>query len=160
MSQTIRLTSPAFEEGQPIPQKFAVAGENRSPPLQWGDVPAGTKELALIVDDPDAPTAEPWVHWVIYGLTADLRELPEGVPTDVELKAPVTARQGHNSWSEKSTGYKGPQPPSGKHRYFFKLYALDQPLDLKPGAGKKELLTAMRGHILGEGQLMGTFAAR
>jgi Raf kinase inhibitor-like YbhB/YbcL family protein len=160
MPKKIRITSPAFAEGQAIPKKFAVAGENRSPPLVWDDPPAGTKELALIVDDPDAPTDEPWVHWVIFKLPADLRELPEAMPTDTEIRSPAGARQGHNSWGKAVTGYKGPQPPSGTHRYYFKLYALDRPIDLPVGASKKDLLAAMQGHVLAQGELMGTFSAQ
>ncbi len=159
MPKTIRLTSPAFAEGQMIPKRHAVAGEDLSPQLEWSNVPSGTKELALIVDDPDAPVAEPWVHWVIYKLPADATGLPEGVATKLDLDSPVKARQGHNTWGEKFIGYKGPEPPSGTHRYYFKLYALDAPLDLKAGASKKELLAAMKGHVLAEGELMGKFSA-
>jgi Raf kinase inhibitor-like YbhB/YbcL family protein len=160
MPNTIRLTSPAFAQGQPIPKKHAVAGEDVSPPLQWDNVPAGAKELALIVDDPDAPTAEPWVHWVIFKIPPETRELPEGVPTDTQLTTPVQARQGHNTWGDAFIGYKGPEPPSGTHRYYFKLYALDQALELKAGADKKELLAAMQGHILAQGELMGTLRSQ
>ncbi|NIP84815.1 MAG: YbhB/YbcL family Raf kinase inhibitor-like protein [Planctomycetales bacterium] len=155
----ITITSPAFEDGQPIPQKYTGDGQDRSPPLSWSHLPAGTKQLALICDDPDAPRAEPWVHWVIYQLPAKLDSLPEGVPQRERLEEPAGALQGANSWpSGQTIGYRGPAPPAGKpHRYYFKLYALDTQLDLKPGLGKEDLLRAMEGHILGEGQLMGTY---
>jgi len=157
---TVEITSTAFDEGQPIPQKFTGEGEDVSPLLAWGNLPEGTKELALICDDPDAPREEPWVHWVIYKIPADAGGLPEGVAKDAELQEPPGALQGQNSWPDgQMVGYRGPMPPEGHgpHRYFFKLYALDGPLDVKPGATKEELLQAMEGHVLGQGQTMGTY---
>jgi Raf kinase inhibitor-like YbhB/YbcL family protein len=149
----MQLTSPAFIEGQPIPAKYTCDGTDVSPSLQWNEAPAGTKSFALICDDPDAPIGI-WVHWVIYGLHVAMRELPEMVaPTEV---LPNGAKQGLNDF--RRVGYGGPcPPPGGPHRYFFKLYALDTELPLKPRATKRDLLLAMSGHILAEAQLMGTY---
>jgi Raf kinase inhibitor-like YbhB/YbcL family protein len=156
---TITITSTAFDTGQPIPKEYTGDGEDRSPPLNWSGVPAGSKQLALICDDPDAPRAEPWVHWVIYNLPARLDSLPEGIGPVERLEDPAGAMQGANSWTSGQTiGYRGPAPPPGKpHRYYFTLYALDTKLDLEPGLSKENLLEAMKGHILAEGQLMGTY---
>ena len=151
---TMKLASPAFGEGEPIPKKYSGNGENKSPPLKWSEVPQGVKSFALIADDPDAPM-KTWVHWVIWNIPADARELPEGVPTDPAL--PDGAKQGKND--SGGVGHSGPAPPAGKpHRYFFKLYALDTTLDLKEGtATKQDLEPAMKGHVVGHGQLIGTF---
>jgi hypothetical protein len=152
-AMTIQVSSPAFTDSQPIPQKYAHDNQNVSPALQWSSVPAAAKSLALICDDPDAPVGT-WVHWVIYGLPPTLTNLPTGLPTSPEL--PDGSRQGMNDY--KQIGYGGPQPPPGKpHRYFFKLYALDIIPDLKAGATKADLLKAMEGHIIAQGQLMGTY---
>jgi Raf kinase inhibitor-like YbhB/YbcL family protein len=149
----MQLTSPAFSEGSAIPAKHTCDGTNLSPALKWSGVPAGTKSLALIADDPDAP-AGTWVHWVLYDLPGGTAELAEGQPKSQYL--PGGAKQGLNSF--KKLGYDGPCPPPGKpHRYFFKLYALDSVLDLKPGASKKDVEHAMEKHILAQGQLMGTY---
>jgi Raf kinase inhibitor-like YbhB/YbcL family protein len=151
MSMT--LNSPAFQPGQPIPQKYACQGEDISPPLRWGNVPAGTQSLALICDDPDAPVGT-WVHWVIYGIPASMAELPEKVPATETL--PSGAKQGMNDF--RRVGYGGPcPPPGGPHRYFFKLYALGTELSLKLRATKQDLLRAMQGHILAQAELMGTY---
>jgi Raf kinase inhibitor-like YbhB/YbcL family protein len=153
---TIELTSSAFSQGQPIPKKYTGEGADVSPPLSWSNLPVGAKELALICDDPDAPRAEPWVHWVIYKIPASVKGLPEGVPHAAKLKEPAGALQGENSFP--STGYGGPMPPPGKpHRYYFKLYALDAPLQAEPGLEKDALLDKMKGHILAQGELMGTY---
>jgi len=150
---TIRVISSAFAEGQPIPAKYTCDGEDSSPPLNWSNIPQGTKSLALICDDPDAPVGT-WVHWVLYDLPATVAELPERVPTTETLSN--GAKQGINDF--KRIGYGGPCPPRvGPHRYFFKLYALNAELQLKTKATKKELVRAMEGHILAEGQLMGTY---
>lgn len=152
---TIQLTSSAFAEGQPIPAKHTCDGAGISPPLKWSNVPTGAKSLALICDDPDAP-AGVWVHWVLYDLQPTVTELPEGVPTTETI--PDGAKQGVNDF--KHIGYGGPCPPRGDpHRYFFKLYALDAELQFKAKATKKELVRAMEGHVLaeGQGQLMGTY---
>jgi Raf kinase inhibitor-like YbhB/YbcL family protein len=146
------LTSTAFAHNQPIPRKYTCDDENISPPLAWGEPPAGTKSFALIMDDPDAP-AGIWVHWVIFNIPASVRSLGEGIPTDTSLSD--GSRQGNNSANR--CGYRGPCPPEGTHRYFFKLYALDRTLDLPEGTDKKMLLDAMRGHTLGEATLMGTY---
>jgi Raf kinase inhibitor-like YbhB/YbcL family protein len=132
-----------------------------SPPLNWSDLPAGTKELALICEDPDAPTSEPWVHWVIYKIPADLTGLPEGIDKAPRLKNPPGALQGKNSWkSGRTIAYRGPDPPLGHgvHRYFFRLYALDAKLATDPGLSASTLRDEMKGRILGEGQLMGTYS--
>jgi Raf kinase inhibitor-like YbhB/YbcL family protein len=150
---TIRVSSSAFQEGGTIPTPYTGDGRDASPPLQWDNVPDGTRGLALIADDPDAPRGT-WVHWVLYGLPADARSLEEGVPATETL--PDGARQGKNDFGK--IGYGGPAPPRGKpHRYFFKVYALDTPVNLKAGATKAELVAAIKGHVLAEGQLMGKY---
>lgn len=155
----LNVTSSAFQPGQPIPKRYTGDGEDVSPPLAWSGLPAGTKQLALICDDPDAPRDEPWVHWVIYAIPPETAGLPEGVPRTERLANPRGALQGRNSWPTNNLGYRGPAPPPahGPHRYFFKLYALDTALTLKPGLSKDELLGAIRGHVLAEGQLLGTY---
>lgn len=152
-NMSIQVTSTAFAEGQPIPAKYTCDGLNMSPPLEWSGAPSNTQSLALIADDPDAPVGT-WVHWVIYDLPSGTTELAENTPQTQQL--PNGAKQGVNDF--RRPGYGGPCPPSGKpHRYYFKLYALDTKLDLKPDSTKKELLKAMDGHILAEGRLMGTY---
>lgn len=157
-----QLTSSAFKHDQPIARKFTGEGDDVSPPLAWEGTPTDAQEFALICDDPDAPTAEPWVHWVIYGIAADTPSLAEGVPAgQAELKKPVAARQGKNSWTSGTTiGYRGPMPPPGHgtHHYHFKLFALDRKLDLPPSATKDDLLSAMKDHVLAEAELIGTYA--
>ncbi len=148
----IKITSSAFEDGGLIPAKYTCDGTDISPPLQWDAAPEGTQSIALICDDPDAPMGT-WVHWVLYNLPADTRELTENVPTDSTL--PDGAKQGITDFGR--TGYGGPCPPSGTHRYFFKIYALDTKIDLAAGADKPQLLKAMEGHILGQGQLIGKY---
>ena len=149
----MKLTSAAFQNGQAIPVKHSGFGADLSPPLEWGGAPAGTKGFALVCDDPDAPVGT-WVHWVIYALPASACGLPEGVEPRESL--PDGARQGLNDF--RRVGYGGPLPPAGNpHRYFFKLYALDAELALKPRATKAELLRAIQGHTLAEAQIMGTF---
>lgn len=147
------LTSTVFAAGESIPSEVTCDGDDISPPLQWSDPPAGTQSFALIVDDPDAPIGT-WVHWVLFNLPGDSRSLPKAVPPDAELAD--GSRHGNNSWPR--LGYGGPCPPSGTHRYVFKLYALDGKLDLEAGAGKEDLLQAMEGHVLAEAELMGTYA--
>ena len=149
----LHLTTTAFAEGQPIPEKHAFENKDLSPALQWSGVPPAAQSLALICDDPDAPMGT-WVHWVIYDLPPATAGLAEGVAKSPELAS--GAKQGVNDY--KKIGYGGPCPPPGKpHRYYFKLYALDAMTGLKSGATKKDLLKAMAGHILAEGQLMGTY---
>ncbi len=151
-NMTIQLTSSAFTEGDMIPKKYTCDGQDISPPLAWTGVPEGTKSVALISDDPDAPVGT-WVHWVMYNIPPQLQELPEAVPADKVLATGAT--QGTNDF--RRIGYGGPCPPGGTHRYYFKLYALDQELALDPGLTKDQLLKAMKGHILAEGQLMGRY---
>jgi len=150
------LTSTAFTEGQPIPQKYTCQGSDISPPLTWTNAPANTKSFALIADDPDAPMGT-WVHWVLYDLPPSTKALPEDLAKTQYITG--NAKQGINDFHR--LGYGGPCPPPGKpHRYFFKIYALDRMLDLKPGATKQDVETAMRGHVLAEGQLMGMYQRR
>ena len=153
----ITIKSPAFADGQPIPPRHTVNGADVSPLLRWTGVPDEARELALICDDPDAPTPQPWVHWLIYKIAADTTGLPEQVPPAARLEAPVGALQGLNSW--QTIGYRGPAPPPGygTHHYHFKLYALDATLDLAEAIDKPALLKAMAGHILAEGELVGTY---
>jgi len=152
-AMTIKITSPSFAEGQSIPSKYTCDGENISPPLSWDQAPESTKSVTLICDDPDAP-AGTWVHWVLYDLPAVTKGLPEAVEPKPELAN--GARQGQNDF--KQIGYGGPCPPKGgPHRYYFRLYALDGTLGLKPGATRSEVEGAMKGHILGQGQVMGTY---
>jgi hypothetical protein len=150
----VELKTEAFEHEKPIPAKYTCEGEDISPDLAWGELPEGTMELALICDDPDAPVGT-WVHWVAYGIPADTSSFVEAFPTDEQTEAGIL--QGENSWGR--IGYGGPCPPKGKpHRYFFKLYALHKELGLKPRVDKKTLEKAMEGHIIGYGELMGTYA--
>jgi Raf kinase inhibitor-like YbhB/YbcL family protein len=148
----IVLKSPSFKEGEMIPARFTCDGEDISPELAWESIPEECQTLAIICDDPDAPMGT-WVHWIIYNIPADLRGTEEGIPPDDIL--PTGAKQGTNGWHR--IGYGGPCPPGGTHRYFFKIYALDTKLDLEPGATKSQLLNAMEGHTLAEGQLMGRY---
>jgi hypothetical protein len=142
-SMNLKIYSSAFEDGGMIPSKYTCDGADISPPLAWSGLPEGTKSIAIINDDPDAPMGT-WVHWVIYNIPPTAQGLAEDIKR-VE-KLPDGTLQGKNSWGR--IGYGGPCPPGGTHRYFFKIYALDKMLNLKPGATKEELLTAMKGHIL------------
>jgi len=147
------LSSLAFREGSKIPAKYSCQGEDVSPALHWGEPPQGTRSFALIMDDPDAPGGV-FTHWVLLNVPLDTRDLPEAVPAQAQL--PDRSLQGKNDFGR--TGYGGPCPPPGSaHRYRFTLYALDRMLDLKTGVTKKQLLDAMRGHILVQGQLTGTY---
>lgn len=152
----MKLTSPAFAAGAQIPARFTCEGEDISPALSWHDVPHETRSLVLIVDDPDAPDpAAPkmtWVHWLLYNLPPDAGGLPEA---QTSASLPPATREGVNDW--KRTGYGGPCPPIGRHRYFHKLYALDVELPDLGEPDKAALEAAMRGHVLGEAQLMGTY---
>jgi Raf kinase inhibitor-like YbhB/YbcL family protein len=153
-AMSFTLKSSAFQPGANIPQKYTCRGADVSPPLAWKGAPSGTKAFALIVDDPDAPAGD-WVHWVAANIPATTPELPEGVPAGENL--PGGGVQGDNDF--RKLGYGGPCPPPGKpHRYFFRLYALDAPLDVKPGVAKRALEDAMKGHVLGQAELMGKFA--
>jgi Raf kinase inhibitor-like YbhB/YbcL family protein len=152
---SMELTSQAFQEGGSIPSLYTCDGKDMSPPLSWSGVSEGTKSFALISDDPDAP-AGTWVHWVLWNLPSMARELPAGLSTHAQL-ADGTC-QGKSDFGR--SGYGGPCPPSGTHRYFFKLYALDIPLTLKAGAVKSMVETAMKGHILGQAVLIGVYRRR
>jgi len=145
---SLELTSDAFTHGQSIPAKYTCTGRNVSPALAWNEPPSGTRSFALIMDDPDAPMGT-WVHWVLFNIPADARSLQEDTDTgDMSV--------GKNSWGD--LGYGGPCPPGGTHRYYVKLYGLDSILSLLPGASKEQLLQEMKGHILAQGELMGTFS--
>jgi len=150
------ITSPSFAHQGEIPSKFTCEGDDVSPALSWSGIPAGTKSLALIVDDPDAPDPKApkitWVHWVLYNIPASATGLPEAV-TPAAL--PAGAQQGTNNWNR--TGYGGPCPPIGRHRYFHKLYALDSELKGLGAATKDALEKAMEGHILGKAEVVGTY---
>ncbi len=148
----IKIKSPGFVPGGKIPGKYTCDGMDISPPLAWTSGPGGTKTFALICDDPDAPMGT-WVHWVIFNLPPDIIELRENVPPERKLES--GAKQGMNDF--RKIGYGGPCPPGGIHRYYFKFYALDTEVNLEAGATKSELLKAMEGHILAEGQLMGRY---
>ena len=148
-----RLTSSAFQQGEPIPQVHSCDGDNTSPRLTWTNPPAAVQSFALIFDDPDAPGGT-WVHWVLFNLPAEARSLPASVASNPALAN--GGMHGSNSWN--SIGYGGPCPPGGEHRYFFKLYALDSTLDLEVNATKEQLLEAMEDHVVAETELMGTFS--
>jgi Raf kinase inhibitor-like YbhB/YbcL family protein len=151
------IQSSAFGAGQPIPQRHTGDGEDLSPPLEWRGVPEAARLLALILDDPDAPATEPWVHWVIYNIPASSDGLPEGIPPVVRPHVPDGLLQGRNSW--RTAGYRGPAPPRGHgvHRYFFKLYALDKAFEIPEGLDKTGLLKAIDAHVIAETELMGTY---
>jgi Raf kinase inhibitor-like YbhB/YbcL family protein len=156
-SMAITVTSTAFKPNGPIPKQYTGEGQDVSPPLAWSGVPKTAKQLALICDDPDAPRAEPWVHWVIYQIPADATGLPEGVPQKEELDDPKGVKQGVSDF--KKVGYNGPLPPPGHgtHHYHFRVYALDVELSMPAKQAKKQLLDAMKGHILAQGELIGTY---
>ena len=150
----MHLESSAFQPNGEIPSVHTCEGEDKSPPLSWSGAPAGTKSFALVVDDPDAPDpAAPkrvWVHWVMYDIPTGTTSLAEGAQT-----APAGARDGQNDWGKP--GYGGPCPPIGRHRYFHKIYALDAVLGDKGQLKKSELEAAIKGHILAQGELIGTY---
>ena len=151
---SLELKSSDFASGATIPKQFTCEGADISPALAWNAPPSTTQSFALIADDPDAPVGT-WVHWVAYDLPPSLRSLPQNFPK-TEQSADGT-RQGRNDFGK--IGYGGPCPPPGKlHRYFFKLYALDTKLNLKPGATKKDVERAMQGHILAQGEYMGRYS--
>lgn len=150
------LSSSAFSSMEEIPSNYTCSGDDISPPLQWVDVPDNTASLALIVDDPDAPDPKApkmtWVHWILYNLPPDTDNLIEAVPSNA---LPPGTQQGINDW--KRVGYGGPCPPIGRHRYFFKIYALDIVLPEKHGLTKAELEVAMQGHVIGKAEIIGTY---
>lgn len=144
----MKITSSAFQESGNIPQKFSCVGSDVNPPLHFDGVPAGAKSLALIVDDPDAPSGL-FTHWIVWNIDPKTNEIAEN-------SVPQNAIQGTNDFGK--TGYGGPCPPSGTHRYYFKIFALDQSLTLKAGAKRKEVEAAMRGHTIAQGELMGRYS--
>ncbi len=150
------IHSPAFPDNGPMPQACTCEGAERSPPLQWSGAPPATRSFALIIDDPDAPDPRApqrtWVHWVVYNIPAAAAELPEGA---AKHGLPAGASQGLNDWNRAS--YGGPCPPVGRHRYVHTLYALDTVLSGLDKPGKRRLLGAMKGHVLGEARLIGTY---
>ena len=148
--EKLRITSPAFGDNEAIPSKYTCDGEDVNPELKIENVPVGTKSLALVMDDPDAPDGL-WVHWLVWNINPNLRVL-------VEKAEPRESVVGKNTWGRNR--YGGPCPPSGTHRYMFKLYALDATLDLPGSAGKEQLIEAMDGHILGEALLTGRYTKR
>ncbi|HXF66185.1 MAG TPA: YbhB/YbcL family Raf kinase inhibitor-like protein [Burkholderiales bacterium] len=152
----LQLVSPAFAHNGEIPRRYTCQGEDISVPLAWSGAPAGTRSFALIVDDPDAPDPKAprmtWVHWVLYNIPPEATGLAEGVRSS---ELPRGTREGLNDW--KRTGYGGPCPPVGRHRYFHKLYALDTVLPEMENPTKAELEQAMRGHILEKAELVGTY---
>lgn len=153
---TIKLTSTSFEAGKPLPKKCTGQGDDISPQLAWTDLPEGTKELAIICDDPDAPRTEPWVHWVLAKIPADAGKLAEGASSAKTGKHPEGMTDGKNDF--KTIGYQGPMPPPGKeHRYFFRIYALDAAITVPAEPTKADVLKAMEGHVLATGELMGTY---
>jgi Raf kinase inhibitor-like YbhB/YbcL family protein len=151
-TMSFMLKSTAFVAGESIPYKYTCDGADVSPPLEWSGIPRGTASFALVADDPDA-LGGTWVHWVLYNIPSEKRSLAEALQTQAEF--PDGSKHGKNSAGH--LGYNGPCPPEGEHRYFFKLYALDTVLNLGPGASKEQLLSAMKGHILEQAELMGKF---
>jgi Raf kinase inhibitor-like YbhB/YbcL family protein len=149
----MQLTSAAFQAGAEIPSHYTSDGDDVSPELSWTDAPQGTKSFALIMHDPDAPRTGGFTHWVVYNIDAGAGHIEEKVPHENEIAG--VGIQGKNDAGE--TGYVGPAPPSGVHRYFFRLFALDSRLDLEPGATHKQVNAAMKGHILAQAELMGTY---
>ena len=152
---TLNVTSSAFENEAMIPPRYTADGEDVSPPLSWEGLPEGTQSIAIISDDPDAPMGT-WVHWLIWNIPPDQTGIPENIPAEQTLSN--GAVQGQTSFN--SVGYGGPAPPSGTHRYYFKVYALDTMLKLTSKAKKQDLEKAMKGHILAQGQVMGRYSKK
>ena len=154
------LSSPAFVHGGRIPKRYTADGADVSPPLQWKNVPEHTAELVLVCEDPDAPTARPWVHWLVYKISAEVTELPENLPPLSKVEHPVQLYQGRNSWHVgRTVGYRGPAPPlhDAPHRYVFCLFALKEPLTLGPGTDRDSLIAAMSGLVLAQAVLVGMY---
>jgi Raf kinase inhibitor-like YbhB/YbcL family protein len=149
----MQLTSAAFQQGAEIPSVFTSDGEDVSPELSWKDAPAATKSFVLIMHDPDAPREGGFTHWVVYNIPAETGHIEQNTPLRDQI--PGLGMQGKNDAGR--VGYMGPAPPSGTHRYFLRLFALDTMLDLKPEASHKQVSSAMRGHILAQAELMGTY---
>jgi Raf kinase inhibitor-like YbhB/YbcL family protein len=149
----MQLTSAAFQQGAEIPSHYTSDGEDISPELSWKDAPAKTKSFALVVHDPDAPRPGGFTHWVLYNIPAEAGHIEENAPHEEQI--PGLGMQGKNDAG--NIGYMGPAPPSGIHRYFFRLFAIDKTLDLAPGATHKQISAAVKGHILAQAELMGTY---
>ena len=158
-TQTITVESPTLKSDQPIPREYTADGRNVSPPLTWSRVPGGAKEIAVVLEDPDAGNPPPFVHWVIYKIPATAKGLPENIPFEPDKPMPseiAGAVQGASGFRRPI--YRGPAPPPGKvHHYHFVVYALDAALDLKPGLNRVELLDAIKGHVIGQGELVATY---
>ena len=155
VTNQLTIKSDAFVSGQSIPAKYTCIGRNISPPLTWNEPPAGTQSFALIMDDPDAPVGT-WVHWVLYNIPLAKRDLQEDLPITGKNMDPNAIYVGKNS--SGNIGYDGPCPPSGTHRYIFKLYALDTTINLLPGVTREQILKEMDGHILAQSELVGTLS--
>ena len=149
----MQLSSPVFQQGSEIPSRYTSDGDNVSPELSWKDAPAQTKAFVLVVHDPDAPMAGGFTHWLLYNIPAEMGQLKEGIPTEERFSR--IGLQGKNDAG--TVGYVGPAPPSGTHRYFFRLFAVDKMLDLGPGATHRQVSAAIKGHILAQAELMGTY---
>jgi len=156
----ITVTSPVLKQGQPMPVDYTADGKNISPPLAWSNLPAGTRELALICEDPIAPTPQPFVHWVVYKIPATAKGLPENMPADAATPMPADLKgtiQGLSGFRRPM--WRGPAPPKPgvAHQYHFIVYALDAPLEAAEGLNKTQLLEAMKGHVIGQGEIMATY---
>lgn len=149
----MQLTSAAFEAGTEIPTQYTSEGKDLSPDLSWSDAPKSTKSFVLIMHDPDAPRTGGFTHWVVYDISPQTNRMEENVSNQEHIAGVGT----HGKNDASKLGYVGPAPPSGVHRYFFRLFALDSSLDLSPGATHKQVSAAMRGHILAQAELMGTY---
>lgn len=154
---SLRLSSPAFQNFKAIPKHYTAEEAGISPPLKWSGAPAATQELALICEDPDAPLPQPFVHWILYGISPNTSRIPEGIAPVEIMQVPLLARQGKNTMLK--TSYTGPNPPPWHraHRYRFRLFALNAPLPLAAGAGRTEFLKAIERHILDEAELVGLY---
>lgn len=159
MSPQLTVSSAAFSPGGAIPRKYSAYGQSISPPLAWHGAPQHTKSFALILEDPDAPTPAPFVHWIAFDIAAGVSSLPTGLATEARLSSPVSLRQGTNGTGR--AGYFGPRPPAGDeaHHYHFEVFALDSVLPESAGTSRDALIAALDGHVLAQGELIGTFAA-
>lgn len=156
----MRLESPAFKNDQPIPVQYSGESRDLSPPLRWDDPQEPAAEFALLMEDPDAPRDEPWVHWIAYGIPGTARELPEGVPRETRVELQGGFRQGMNSFPEDNIGYRGPYPPVGHgvHHYYFRLYALRRPLQIDGKVDKAHLIQGLQqAGVIDQAELMGTY---
>jgi Raf kinase inhibitor-like YbhB/YbcL family protein len=154
---TMRIESPAFDDNMPIPSRYSEDGRDVSPPLRLDGVPRQARELVLLVEDPDAPVPKPWVHWLLAKIPASTRELPEGLSSGKSFRSPPFGVEGRTSWGKP--GYRGPAPPKGHgtHHYHFRLYALSEPIDLPGTFDKDDLTAAMKGKLIAQADLVGTY---